>query len=251
MNDRKQFRPGDLSDLGRDWKARIKAEAYAKISACPLTQGCAEGDRYTRALLGGFWPFVNAFPAIIRDTYANVPAAAASEVLRRFLKRSAPVLSGTLQGMEGDERAHRALWIRASRRVGLSEEQLHQWRVLPEIEALTERIRAERHLARRLLYFAAVEIVAEGTSRYLVQAPRFVNAMGEEGMQWFTVHMDHPAGATTHEALAYHLALAVRRVAHESTDEHSVNVDIQRCVDWFFAAGVACAREFALAGGGP
>jgi len=238
------FRNGDQSDLGRDWKARIKAEAYDKVVACPLTQGCAEGGRYARALLGGFWPFVNAFPTILRDTYENVPAVAASEAVRRFLKRSAPILSGTLKGMEGDERAHRALWIRAASRVGLSEEQLQQWRVLPEIAALTEGIRTEGHLGRRLLYFAAVEIVAEGTSRYLAQLPRFVETMGEEGMQWFTVHMVHPDDATTHEALAYDLALSVKRVAHEPTDADSVNADIQRCIDWFFAAGVACAREF-------
>jgi len=238
------FRNRDQTDHARDWQARIKAEAYDKVLACPLMRGCAEGSGYPRALLGGFWPFVDAFPAIIRETYENLPAAAANETVRRFLKRSAPILSGTLRGMEDDERAHRRLWLRASQRAGLAEDQLYQWRVLPEIKALSDAIRTEGQLARRLLYFAAVEIVAEGASRYLSQAPRFVEAMGEEGMQWFTLHSVHPDDATTHEALAYNLALSVKRAAHEPTDEKSVNTDIQRCVDWFFAAGVACAREF-------
>lgn len=235
----------DHPGQARVWQARIEAEAYKKVLASPLMHACAQGGTSPRALFGGFWHFVDTFPAIIRDTYENVPCAAANDKVRRFLKRSAPVLSGSLKPMVDDERAHRALWIRASRRVGLSEIQLQQWRILPEIRSLTEAIRTEGALARRLLYFAAVEIVAESVSRYLSQQPPFVEAMGEDGMEWFNVHLVHPDDATTHEALAYNLALSVKRVAHEPTDEKSVNADIQRCVDWFFAGGIACAREFA------
>lgn len=240
----------DHSGQARVWRARIKAEAYEKVLASPLMHACAQGGTSPRALFGGFWHFVDTFPAIIRDTYENVPSAAANDKVRRFLKRSAPILSGSLKPMEDDERAHRALWIRASRRVGLSEIQLHQWRILPEIKSLTEAIRTEGDLARRFLYFAAVEIVAEGISRYLSQQPPFVEAMGEDGMEWFDVHLVHPDDATTHEALACNLALSVKRVAHEAADWKFVNADIQRCVDWFFAGGVACAREFAQAARG-
>jgi pyrroloquinoline quinone (PQQ) biosynthesis protein C len=239
-------RNADQSTQSRDWKARIKDEAYAKVLVSPLLRGCAQGGDYPRALLGGFWYFVNEFPGIIRETYSNVPAAA-NEKIRRFLRRSAPALSGTLKGMEDDERAHRALWIRSASRVGLSEDQLQQRRVLPEVKSLTEAIRTEGHFARRLLYFVAVEIVAEGVARYLSQAPRFVELMGEEGMQWFTVHVVHPDDATTHEAVAYNLSLSAKRIAHEPTDEKSIDADIQRCVDWFFNASIACARDFASA----
>lgn len=215
-----------------EWRTRMKDEAYRKVLASPLMHACAEGGNYPRALFGGFWHFVDEFPAIIRETYTALPSAAAKDTVRRFLRR--------LQGMEDDERAHRALWIRSASRVGLSEGQLHQWRVLPEIRSLTQSIRTEKHLGRRLLYFVAVEIVAQGVARYLFQAPRFVEAMGEEGMEWFAAHLAAPGHATTHEAVAYKLALAVKQAADEPIDEKSINDDIQRCVDWFFAGGVAC-----------
>ena len=240
------FRNAGESDHSRDWKARIKDEAYGKVLACPLMHGCALGGNFPQALLGGFWHFVDEFPGIIHGTYANVPSAA-NEAVRRFLKRSAPILAGTLKGMEDDERTHRTLWIRSAGRAGLSEDQLHRWKVLPEIESLTEAIRTERDFGRRLLYFVAVEIVAEGIACYLSQAPRFVEVMGEEGMQWFDVHRVHPDEATTHEAIAYKLALSVKRAADEPIDEKSIDADIQRCVDWFFSGAVACAREFTQA----
>jgi len=232
-----------------DWQARIKVEAYDKVVACPLVRGCAAGGDYPRALFGGFWHFVDAFPGIIRDTYANFPVGPLGHSLRVYLRRVAPLLSETLGGMAGEERGHRALWIRSASRVGLSAAQLRDWRVLPEISFLTEAIRSEEHLARRLLYFVGVELVAEGIARYLYRAPRFVEAMGEEGMEWFTAHLIHPDGAISHEVLAYRLSLSVKRAARESADEQSVNADIQRCVDWFFAGGVACAREANYPGG--
>src|SRR5689334_23101046 len=170
------YRNEDHSGQARVWQSRIKAEAYEKVLTSPLIHACAQGGTCPRALFGGFWHFVDTFPAIIRDTYENVPSAAANDKVPRFLKRSAPILSGTLKSIEDEERVHRALWIRASRRVDLSEIQLHQWRVLPEIKSLTEAIQTEGDLARRLLYFVGVEIVAEGVSRCLSQKPPFVEA---------------------------------------------------------------------------
>lgn len=242
------LRKRNQPEHSREWRMRHRDEAYRKALACPLMHACAEGGNHTRALFGGFWHFVDQFPAIIRETYTTVPSAAANDTIRRFLRRAAPALSGTLKGMENDERAHRALWIRSASRVGLSEDRLHKFGILPEIRSLTEAIRTEQHLGRRLLYFVAVEMVAEGVSRFLSQAPRFVEAMGEDGMQWFAVHLMPPDHGATHEAVAYKIALSVKQAADERIDETSINDDIQRCVDWFFAGGVACVREFANPG---
>lgn len=228
-----------------DWLRPIKAEAARKVESSPLIRGCADAGPYPRGLLGGFWHFVNEFPEIIRETYATVPAAADAPT-RRFLHRTAGTLSGSLHGMEGDERTHRGLWIRAAGCVGLSELQLQRWPVLAEVKSLTDAIRNEQELGRRLLYFVAVEMVAENVARYLIGAPRFVEAMGEEGMQWFAAHLVPPGKTTTHEALAFQLAMSVKRANAAPVDEISVSEDIQRCVDWFLAASIACAREVAL-----
>ncbi|AYH45607.1 hypothetical protein [Azoarcus sp. DN11] len=237
-----------------DWLERSAAEARGKIADSPLMQGCAAENsderRYARALLGGFWHFVDVFPGIIRETYTAVPALEADERLRRFLMRAARRVAGKLQGMETDERSHRELWIASARQVGLSERQLHAWPVLPEIRHLADQMAAERDLGRRLLYFVAVEIVAAEVSQFLSRAPRFVESMGANGMLWFAAHPVDRQNPATHEAIAYGLALSFKRVTAGPLDEASVHADIQRCVDWFFAGSVACARAFSEAGGG-
>lgn len=231
----------------RAWTSRIKDQAYRKIAASPLVKGCVargNADRHALALLAGFWPFVDVFPAIIRDTYADALADTRHAVLRRFQQRAGPFLAGTLDSMADDERDHRALWLRAARSLGLSADDLARWPVLPEVRELITAIGEERELGRRLLYFVGVEIVAESTARVLSQAPRFVETMGKEGMRWFAVHLVAPGQLGAHEALAYRLALAVRRAAGQPVDEAVVAADIQRCVGWFVVAGAASVASF-------
>lgn len=231
----------------RGWQARIKHEAYGKVLASPLVVACAErgnDDRSAAALIGGFWSFVDVFPAIIRGTYASALAGSEGETVRSFQRRMAPILSETLSSMEDDERSHRALWLRAARSIGLSAEALYGWPVLPEVRRVSRELLDERDLGRLLLYFVGVEVVAEGVSRRLSTAPDFVAAMGPDGMSWFAAHLVAPGEVGAHEDLAYKLALAVRQAAGENTDEASINAEVQRCVDWFVAAGDACAREF-------
>lgn len=224
---------------------RFRDAVRGKVLASPLVQGCAawgaEGDRYARALFGGFWSFVDAFPSIIRDTRATLPAAA-FDALRRSLHREA--VGGMLRGMESDEHVHRGLWIRSASCVGLTEAELQQWPVLPEIRTITETLRTERHLAHRLLYFVAVEVIAAEVSGSLLQAPRFAEAMGDEGSRWFAAHVVAPGATTTHEAVAYALAVALLDAAGEPGDDASLGEPVQRCVDWFFAGSVACVRAF-------
>ncbi len=237
------------AQLPPNWKKRIKAEAWQKTFASTLMHGCGTGDIvYIKALLGGFWYFVSEFPWIIRRAYSEVPHTA-NENVQRFLKRSAKILSGTLQGMEEDERAHRTLWIRSASCVGLLEDDLAQWEVLPETRKLTDAIGTEASFERKLLYFVAVEIVAEGISRCLIAAPRFSEVMGTQGMGWFNAHVVEEDDATTHEAVAYNLAFSLKRVANEPLNEAGVNADVQRCVDWFIDGAIACVERLDYRGG--
>ena len=228
------------------WAPAIKDEAFRRIAGSPLVEGCAthgNAGRHAFALVAGFWPFVDAFPAIIRRTYGPTDAAP-DKLLRRFQRRAGAILANTLVGMESDERDHRALWLRSARSLGLSEAGLGRLPVLPEVRQLVEAVGNESSLARRLLYFVAVEMVAESVARVVSASPRFVAAMGEPGMGWFAAHRLSPGETGAHEALAYKLALAVKRAAREPVDPDAVAADILRCIDWFVAAGAACEVAF-------
>lgn len=235
-----------IPPASESWAPPIKAEAFRRIAGSPLVQGCAthgNAGGHAFALLAGFWPFVDAFPAIIRRTYGPADAAP-DKLLRRFQRRAGAILANSLIGMESDERDHRALWLRSARSLGLSEAGLGRLPVVPEVRQLVEAVGNESSLSRRLLYFVAVEMVAESVARVVCPSPRFVAAMGEPGMGWFAAHRLLAGETGAHEALAYKLALAVKRTADEPVEAGAVAADILRCVDWFVAAGAACTVAF-------
>ncbi len=237
-----------FSGFESGWRTRIKEKAWAKIYASPLMQGCTRGDiRYVRALLAGYWNFVERFPEIIEGTFSTIPSDIPGQAETRpnkFLRRAARILAGTLESMQNDERQHRVLWLKSAAKAGLGYSDLTGWRVLSEVEDISSVIGAA-NVRTKLLYFAAVEIVAEGISKCLSESDRFRGIMENEGMRWFDVHLRHPENVTTHEDLAYQ---AVERLFQEEgiePTEQGIDEDIQVGVDLFIRAAQACATQFA------
>ncbi len=227
-----------------EWKLRTKEVAWEKIRQSPLMQGCAAGDvKFIVALLGGFWDFVDRFPAIIRGTFTDMPENI-SPRLKKFLRRAAPTLSGTLAEMEKDERSHRALWLRSAAMVDLDEKRLMEWVVLPEIDRISITL-DKASPATKLLYFVAVEIVAEGISDFLNSSTAFKEVLGKQGMGWFRVHVVHPADGTTHEDIAYKAAVQMLEADGKEPTEKEINDAVQVCVDLFIDAARACNVKFA------
>ena len=226
-------------DLPFGWQERIKSEAWTKIFASPLMQGCQQCDRRAlEALYCGYWNFVDTFPEIIQSTYREAPGGEAQT--RRFLRRAASILAGTLEGMEADERAHRTLWIKSAAEFGITETHLYEWPVVNEIKAISHTMSAETLLQRRLLQFVATEIVAEGISNCLAASDAFKERAGARGMGWFNVHLLHPDDETTHEAIAYNTAFLLMRESGTAADEISVGAQVQNGVDLFISAANAC-----------
>lgn len=227
-------------DLPSGWQERIKSEAWAKITASPLMQGCRNCDeRALKALYCGYWHFVDTFPEVIQSTYREAPVGKADG---RFLRRAAGILAGTLEGMEADERAHRTLWIKSAAQFGFSEERLYEWPVVGEIAAISQAMSGEALLQHRLLQFVATEIVAEGISNCLASSEAFKHQAGAGGMGWFNVHLIHPDDETTHEAIAYNAAFLMMREAGAQPHEISIGAEVQSGVDLFIKAALACCE---------
>lgn len=232
-----------FADFQPGWKTRIKQKAWEKIYASPLMRGCIEGDiRFAVALLAGYWNFVDRFPSIIEGTFSSA-SDDVPDKLRTFLRRAAKTLAGTLASMEGDERQHRELWIRASKVVGLGRIRLDRWEVLPEVDTIARTI-GGANISTKLLYFAGVEIVAEGISKCLSESHSFTSMMGREGMRWFQVHLLHPESVTTHEDIAYRTAEMLLRAEDVKPTEAVIDGYVQECVDLFIQAAEACALKF-------
>lgn len=227
-----------------DWRALIKKEAWEKIEKSTLMKSCATGGKKEiRALMAGFWNFVHRFPGIINGTFTVMPSHKISEKLGKFLKRSAPTLSGTLKEMENDERNHRFLWLNASSVVGLDLDALNQWQVLEEIDKISMSI-SQADVKEKLLAFVAVEIVAEGISQYLCRSPYFRESMGSKGLGWFNVHTVHPDDGTTHEDIAYRVVLQIYQADGTNVSGKMINGTVQKYVDMFIVAAGACHNTF-------
>ena len=197
-------------------KGMAKGTLFAEIAEHPLMKGCREADpRYLLGLFGGFWPFVDQFPAVIEKGYAKIAADSSdlqlSSAQRRGIERMGRMLGGSeaLAAMADDEREHRNLWLRSAGRADISLEDLVDFGVLPSAARLTGDMEESLGPVEMSMHFAAVEFVAEDISRVLMVPGKFRDLMGQEGSRWFNVHLmtAHHEG-TAHEDIA--LAIAAR-----------------------------------------
>lgn len=221
-----------------NWVSGIKEEVHRKVRTCTLTAGCRQGDHAcVKALVIGFWPFVDAFPGIIKDRYLNV-SDTELDSQARVMQRAAQILAR----MENDERSHRDLWLCTAEAMGLDPTRDLVRNPLAEITALIEQMRGESDLATVFLCFVAVEMVAETLSQELLASEAFCDMLNERGKVWFKVHVAHEG--TTHEQIAFRLAMAHYR-DEDTPGAEKINAIIQQTVDLFCAGGEACRRELA------
>jgi pyrroloquinoline quinone (PQQ) biosynthesis protein C len=221
--------------LTTEQKQLIKQRCWERINDDPLIQGCKIGNlNYLRALFIGYWDFVDRFPSVIMDSYAD------SGRFARYGK----VLSGALCEMEDDERVHRQLWLRSAAAANVAVEELYAATALAETQALIDGMWERNELWQRLLDFVAVEIIAEGISVCLTGSEAFRAVMGQEGMPWFKVHMIHDAGETTHEDIAYRAAAAMLLKSGKEPTFELIDTTLQQTIDRFFAAGAASRKAY-------
>lgn len=212
------------------WLPGLKEETLEKVSNSPLTQGCAKG--YTeslRALMIGFWPFVDSFPDIINSKYA------------RSGNRGAQILAE----MEQDERGHRILWLQTCEVLAIDEKEMEH-EPLPRMRRLIQVIGEDTQPYISFLRFLGVEIIAEALSVALMEHAPFQEQLGERGQEWFKVHLNavNEAHATSHEALTIRLA---KQHAGPSGSETQFAKEVAQTVDLFIEAGEECHTQLAMA----
>ena len=199
-------------------KKVAKEQLFDRIAKHPLIVGCAELDMGSIELLfGGYWNFVLLFPDAIQSIYDNVglQVQALTEKNPRQASRYGRLLSGSklLSSMKGDEINHRLLWEASAGVVGINEDELDSFPVLPTATNLISDIKNAQTPASSLIGCAAVEIVATGISRPLLNSSEFCKLMGKKGMAWFHEHKTATLhNGTTHEDVALSFAGQTHRI---------------------------------------
>lgn len=229
--------------------SEMKERVVRGIAASPLIGGCLVGDKkYIAALLKGYWVFVDGFPEVIHNTYSDKMLS--ENLLRDVLKRMGrnPDIGGRLvqkfrrqfAGMQADETAHRTLWLQCANAIGLSREDL-QGAEVPATREILRTVAAEPKLFKRYAFFAAVEIVAEGISRILLQSSYFQCAVTRGGLRWFQKHAEHDDG-TIHEEIA-RKAMVMFSVGNAPAISQGFAAIVGGYADLFIDAGVACCHQ--------
>ena len=213
-------------------KSVAKKLLFAQIADHPLIAGCAEADeRSLRLLFGGYWHFVLNFPEAIQSIYDNVgvQVAALAEQNPRQASRYGRLLSGSnlLSSMKGDEINHRHLWQASAGVVGINEDELGSFPVLPTATHLILDIKHAQTPTSSLIGCAAVEIIATGISRPLLGSPAFCKLMDKIGLAWFREHETATLhNGTTHEDVALSFARQIDKIMNrqELAEEDVKNV---------------------------
>lgn len=188
-----------------------------------------------RGLVLGLWPFIDEFPkSIIRGASRLLIKNSLPKdrlLLNTLLHRGPQMLSG----IRKDEENHRKFWLETGRALGLNYPLDFDRPVLPQTQAWINEVIHQSDLLTMFLRFAAVEILAEAISIYLLSSKAFTSVLGDRGCEWFRVHAEHEPGMT-HEELILRTAFFVDK---HPTKEY-VNSVIQNVVNLYITAGEAC-----------
>jgi hypothetical protein len=216
-----------------DWVSDIKEGVKCKVIRSIASQACREGNLPAlRQLLIVFWPFVDAFPKIVRRGCVKfikheliTDPGNADDLLSLLV-----LADKTLTLIERDEAEHRELWIKAAEAVGLTYQDLEQYPT-PLVEKLITEMEHWTDPAAMFLRFAAVEIMAGVASWHFLESQQFRQVVGTKGSEWFLAHTEH--GDESHESLTYRLAFAFREngITHEEA-----SALIQPLIDLFVEA---------------
>ena len=224
------------------WISDIEAEVSARISSALFARLLYKGDvEVARALCVGLWPFINEFPKIVsrgklRLARLRLIRAFKPGELRELLRRSAKVL----ETIQQDEEEHRYLWLRVGKAIGLQyPEQFSQY-PLPAVKAWIEAVDQLADPLTMFLRFAAIEVVGEATSLYLLTSPRFCEMLGKnEGLKWFKEHATH-SGDMSHAELSLRLGFALHDPEDWKPTRAKCNTFIQDIVGHAISATNAC-----------
>lgn len=226
-----------------EWMKEIDEEAYRKISTSHFAEECKTGNTAViREQMKGLWPFVNAFPQIIKDGVRNLISF---KLIYRFgligIYELYQESTSRLYQIRRDEIEHRTLWLQTGKVLGLEYPRDFFSEPLKEVKKWTENVGNEKDPFKMFMRFTAIEILAEAISKALLLSGAFRKALGKKGVGWFKAHV-HPEDYTkpTHEELALRLGFIFH--PNKPTKEECYEI-IMDTIDHFLLSAEACRLQ--------
>lgn len=222
------------------WFTPVRDEVYRRVAATRLTEACRRGEHTVIAeFFICFWPFVNVFPAIIRQSRRPLIQSIRQKGSASRVNDLLALGRHTLATMQRDEANHRTLWIECAATVGLGYANLASRRYA-ETERIIEHVAEDTDPATKLLRFTAVERVAESVSAALLASAAFRQAVGPQGLPWFEVHLSHIKEPQRLEELSHEeLTIGLATALEARGDTEEAGRTVLATTDLFVAAAEA------------
>ncbi|AOX16532.1 hypothetical protein [Kozakia baliensis] len=219
----------------------LRVHAREEVFGSPLIRRCAEGDREAiKALLTGFWPFVQAFEQAIDARVGRLPTRPLIERfgqsrVRAFFNEAREAV----REMKDEEGSHAVLWRQSADEIGAK---LDGNPILPGVAKLLESSEADDEV-EFFCWLAGTEYIAEELSAYLCHAPAFNACFTSNRWIWGLAHLAHDHDGPSHLEIDEDLA----RAYHSSLDPQIVgaamNAHIRRCERLFGLAADNVGEE--------
>ena len=223
----------------------LRAHAREEVSGSPLIKACASGDRGAiRALLIGFWPFVQAFERAIDVRVSRLPTR---PLIQRFGQSRVRAFFNearkAVREMKEEEGSHMMLWRQGADELGIDLESSPAVEGIQNLLANTE----SEDTVEFFCWLAGTEYIAEELASYLCHAPDFVNAFPSGRWIWGLAHLEHDHEGPSHLEIDEDLA----RAYHPSTDPKvaaaTLFAHIRRCEQLFGLAAQDVMQKLSLA----
>lgn len=221
-------------------RGALRVHAREEVYGSRLIRSCAEGNlNAIKALLVGFWPFVQAFERAIDDRVGRLPTR---PLVQRFGQSRVRAFFNeareAVREMKEEEGSHALLWRRAAEELGVK---LDEQPVVPGVAALLESACSDDEV-EFFCWLAGTEYIAEELSAYLCNAPAFNNKFPSGRWVWGLAHLMDDHAGPSHLEIDEDLA----RAYHPSTDPAvagaALFAHIRRCERLFGEAAADVER---------
>lgn len=209
-------------------QAVLRAAAANTVSNMDIIQGCGLGEESSyRALLCGFWPYVDEFErAIDRRMLRMLPRRQLTRLYGEYHTRV--FLHGAIQAlaeMREEEGSHAQLWRGDATARGFPLEGPAP--VCYGVRQLTQCTYTDSPVLF-FAHLATTEFVAEELTQYLLASPGFMPVLHPGGRwPWGEAHLPHPGGVS-HLEVDLDLARAMHLSEESARRPDDAEFDVER-----------------------
>jgi len=211
----------------------LRAHARGEVEGSTLIRACAAGEKQAvRALLQGFWPFVQAFEHAIDRQVGRLPLR---PLIQRFgqsrIRHFFAEARAAVREMKEEEGSHAGLWQKGAEQLGVD---LTEASPVAGVDALLDNASGDDPV-EFFCWLAGTEYIAEELAAYLCGSPAFLSLFPKRRWLWGEAHTAEHDGPS-HLEIDEDLARAYHPASNPALAGAALSAQIRQCQRLFGAA---------------